>query len=82
MRPAVFPTLPLPSLESRDGEREEEEEEETLRGESEEEEEGAFHRHAKTFRGKPCQIFPNVCGEGSASPVTLSHTHTHGLRKC
>lgn len=34
----------------------------------------AFHRHAKTFRGKPCQIFPTVSGEGFTSPVT--HTHT------
>uniref|UniRef100_A0A3P8UD11 Exonuclease 3'-5' domain containing 3 n=2 Tax=Cynoglossus semilaevis TaxID=244447 RepID=A0A3P8UD11_CYNSE len=25
---------------------------------------GAFHRHAKSFRGKPSQIFPTVCGKG------------------
>lgn len=47
---------------------------------------GAFHRHAKTFRGKPSQIFPTVCGEGFASPVAhtrfekvlKANTHTLG----
>lgn len=41
------------------------------------EEGGAFHRHAKTFQGKPSQIFPTVCGESFASPVTHTYTYTH-----
>lgn len=29
-----------------------------------------LHVHAKTFQGKPCQIFITVCGKGFMSPVT------------
>lgn len=65
----LFPTLPpLEGLEMRGSDNEKGQEETVGRG--------AFHRHAKTFRGKPSQIFPTVCGEGFASPVT------HSLRKC
>ena len=79
VHPAVFPTPPSLLWSLKESESREEEEETVGRGEGGR---GAFHRHAKTFRGKPSQIFPTVCGEGFASPVTHTHTHTHTLRKC
>lgn len=66
---ANFPIF-LPSMKTR-GERQRE------KGGGDGGEGGAFHRHAKTFRGKPSQIFPTVCGERSGSPVTRAHTYTH-----
>lgn len=67
LRVLPFPTLLLPCPETRGEPQRGKGEEGGRRGG------GAFHRHAKTFRGKPSQIFPTVCGVGFASPVT--HTH-------
>lgn len=59
--PCLFPSLTLSLFQSpqtlggSDNKRRGEEKGTTV---------GAFHRHAKSFRGKPSQIFPTVCGKG------------------